>query len=358
MDRSDLPLFAVLTTIQLPTPSVVALRNKLASHGARLIVVGDRKGPVRYDLPGIDFLPLSEQQRMPFRLAAALPTGHYSRKNLGYLRAIADGAGCIYETDDDNAPNAHWHVRSETIAAGTSAPGRWVNVYRFFTDQVIWPRGLPLERIHDPVARAAEDAQLCPAPLQQGLADRAPDVDAVWRLVFPQEFFFESRPAIRLPPGCWCPFNSQSTWWWPVVFPLLYLPSGCSFRMTDIWRSLIAQRCLWELEAGVVFHGPEVIQERNEHSLQRDFEHEIPGYLQNDAIVELLEELPLRAGAAEVPANLIRCYECLVDAAVFPRSELMLVRHWMDDVESACRQRVLVMRAGDSGTERHIRKAA
>ena len=38
------------------------------------------------------------------------------------------------------------------------------------------------------------------------------------------------------------------------VARLMYLPSTCTFRMTDIWRSLIAQRCLWELGQGVVFH--------------------------------------------------------------------------------------------------------
>jgi hypothetical protein len=40
--------------------------------------------------------------------------------------------------------------------------------------------------------------------------------------------------------------------------PLLYLPSHCCFRMTDIWRSFIAQRCLWELGHWVVCQAPEL----------------------------------------------------------------------------------------------------
>ena len=76
---------------------------------------------------------------------------------------------------------------------------------------------------------------------------------------------------VWLGPETWCPFNSQSTWWFPVAYPLMYLPSRVSFRMTDIWRGFVAQRCLWELGKGIVFHAAEVVQRRNPHALLRDF---------------------------------------------------------------------------------------
>src|SRR5581483_5657775 len=102
-------------------------------------------------------------------------------------------------------------------------------------------------------------------------------------------------------------FNSQTTWWWPEAFPLLYLPSFCSFRMTDIWRSFVAQRCLWELGHGLVFHASEVIQERNQHNLLRDFGDEVSGYLQNSRLTAALQELRLQPGPAAAGANLIAC---------------------------------------------------
>ena len=139
----------------------------------------------------------------------------------------------------------------------------------------------------------SDNAVLLHAPIQQGLANNSPDVDAVWRLVLDEEFTFSEGPSVLLRPGAWCPFNSQTTWWWPEAYPLLYLPSYCSFRMTDIWRSFVAQRCLWETGNGVVFHGPEVFQERNLHSLSSDFEAEIPGYLGNASIAHTLEQLHL-----------------------------------------------------------------
>ena len=172
------------------------------------------------------------------------------------------------------------------------------------------------------------------APIQQGLADRSPDVDAVWRLVLDEDFSFDVAESIFLPPGSWCPFNSQTTWWWPEAYPLLYLPSRCSFRMTDIWRSFVAQRCLWELGFGLVFHPPEVYQDRNEHSLLDDFRAEVPGYTQNAAIVLVLDKTELDSGVANVGRNLLRCYGALCKAGFFPAEELRLVEAWLLDLEA------------------------
>ena len=147
------------------------------------------------------------------------------------------------------------------------------------------------------------------------------------------EFYFEARPSIQLPPGQWCPFNSQTTWWWPDAYPLLYLPSFCSFRMTDIWRGFVAQRCLWELGAGLVFHPPEVIQQRNVHNLQRDFDDEVPGYVGNDRLVAALQALDLEPGVAGVGRNLLKCYECLVAENLIPNDELPLVNSWLEDLD-------------------------
>ena len=329
-------LVGVLTTIQTPTACVRRLGEVLAGCGAPLIVVGDRKGPEQFDLPGAEFHSLADQHRLPFDLARQLPVGHYSRKNLAYLLAIARGARCLYETDDDNMPAASWKPRARVTAAQAVAPRPWMNVYAAFSDQHLWPRGFPLECVADPATRAHDPG--CPntpvgAPIQQGLADLAPDVDAVWRLLLDRELYFQPGPSLWLPPGTWCPFNSQTTWWWPEAYPLLYLPSHASFRMTDIWRSFVAQRCLWAMGHGLVFHGPEAIQQRNPHNLLRDFKDELPGYLNNQQIAQRLDGLALPPGAGAVADNLVRCYESLVAGRFLPADELALVRGWVADLE-------------------------
>ena len=102
--------------------------------------------------------------------------------------------------------------------------------------------------------------------------------------------------------------------------------------MCDIWKSFVAQRCLWELKTGVVFHAPEVWQERNVHNLMRDFNDEIPGYQENHRIAEILESISLSPGADQVSSNLKSCYEALVAEEIFPAKELELVNAWLTAV--------------------------
>jgi hypothetical protein len=328
-------LRSVITTIQAPTPAVIELAERLQPLAATLLIIGDRKGPSAYPTEGTRFLSLADQLETEFSLARLLPTGHYSRKNVGYLVAIADGAECLYETDDDNAPLSSWRPREAMTSAGNiDAPG-WCNVYRCFSEDRIWPRGMPLDALAVSFASRPHAAAVSSerSAIQQGLANGSPDVDAVWRLVLDRPFDFDEAPSVRLAPGTWCPFNSQSTWWWPEAFPLLYLPSYCSFRMTDIWRSFIAQRCLWELGQGVVFHAAEVQQERNEHDLMRDFNDEVPGYQRNRELVKLLEGLRLRAGTEAVVENLRACYDALISAGFFDSREGELVAAWCEGLE-------------------------
>src|SRR5215471_4747598 len=148
---------AVITTIQEPTRAVVKLVQKLADCGGLLIVAGDKKGPADFRSEHfakgcrINFLTLADQHASEFDLARKLPVNSYSRKNVAYLHAVASGADFLYETDDDNAPLDSWQLRSESVAAPRSVEptnGRWVNAYRYFSSELIWPRGFPLSEIH------------------------------------------------------------------------------------------------------------------------------------------------------------------------------------------------------------------
>lgn len=349
-------LYVTITTIQRPTDSVRVLARHLTGNRGHLVVAGDTKGPDNFDITGVEgfqsdqltFLSIDDQLLSGFKLAELLPTRHYARKNIAYLQAMRSGASCIYETDDDNAPLDSWAPRPEYVAdpivlqsADKKRPA-WVNVYRHFSGENIWPRGLPLDQIRTDLTESG-DFELTDndvgiwAPVQQGLADGSPDVDAIWRLILDREFTFHESESVMLPPGQWCPFNTQTTWWWPAVYPLMYVPSFCSFRMCDIWKSFVAQRCLWELGTGVVFHAPEVWQERNVHDLMRDFNDEIPGYQQNHRIAEILEALNLTQGVDQVGANLKLCYEALVRENIFPEKELTLVDSWLSGVTEVCR---------------------
>ncbi len=307
-------------------------------HALPFYVAGDTKTPAGFSLEGVTYLSLEEQERQFPAFCALLPRKHYGRKNVAYLAAMRDGAEEIQETDDDNYPRAgFWGdplSGQETMeeVAGPEGEG-WVNVYGVFAKQRIWPRGLPLEMVHHSAPRVVGQRAAGKALVLQGLADENPDVDAVYRMVADLPMSFEQRPAVIVAPGAWCPFNSQNTIFRRRAFPLLYLPSFCSFRMTDIWRSFVAQRCLWELGEGVVFHAATVYQERNEHRLLKDFEDEIPGYLHNERIRLLLEGVKVDGG--DLAGSVVRCYEALVGAGIVGEGELPLVRAWVRQVEIA-----------------------
>jgi hypothetical protein len=324
---------AVVTTIQGPTKSISSLLETLRPAACPLLIIGDEKGPDSYAIEGTELYTLNRQLGLPYRLATMLPVRHYTRKNLGYLLAIERRATCIYETDDDNAPLPSFQWRTQRTCARKVPRTGWINAYRSFSDEHIWPRGFPLDLCHISLTHnsISKDVFEVDSPVQQGLANGSPDVDALWRLMMDKTIAFREASSLFLPKGAWCPFNSQSTWWFPSAYPLMYLPSSCSFRMTDIWRSFIAQRCLWEMGTGVTFHGPEVVQARNAHDVMRNFEDEISGYLNNTHIARWLDEAPLKSGPGAVAENLMACYELLVSKKVFPEKELQLVSAWLED---------------------------
>jgi len=324
----------VVTSIAEPNAVLRTLAHGCRAHGYEFIVIGDAASPADFQLEGCRFYGLAEQYKTGLKLARLCPTKHYARKNLGYLLALREGATMIRETDDDNLPyETFWEKRERRQSANTLAKHGWANVYRYFSESNIWPRGFPLEHVKDEVpALASLPVDVNDCPIQQGLANENPDVDAIYRLVSSLPQSFRQGAGVALAEGSWSPFNSQNTCWWREAFPLMYLPAFCSFRMTDIWRSFVAQRIAWTNNWSVLFHEPNVRQERNEHDLLRDFRDEIPGYLHNKSICEALEKLPLRSGVGKLGENLQVCYEKLVSMGLVDRKELELVEAWLSDI--------------------------
>ncbi|MGP8245397.1 MAG: STELLO glycosyltransferase family protein [Bryobacteraceae bacterium] len=324
----------VVTSISAPNGALAEIAARCKERHDAFWVVGDVSSPSSFQLDGCRFLSVQDQIETGFRSAALCPVRHYARKNIGYLAAVRAGARVLVETDDDNFPTAEfWRPRRIAWEAPVVADAGWVNVYRYFSRARIWPRGLPLDAVGEavPPFHSLRRAH-CICPIQQGLADANPDVDAIYRMVLPLPVQFDRIGAMALSPGSWCPFNSQNTTWFSEAFPLLYLPAFCSFRMTDIWRSFVAQRIAWENGWRVLFHDATVQQQRNDHDLMRDFADEVPGYLHNRRIAEVLGRLALRRGRLAIPENLLRCYEALARMDLVRGQEIALVEAWNDDV--------------------------
>lgn len=263
-----------------------------------------------------------------------LPWNHYSRKVLGYLEAARRGAEIIYDTDDDNAPKPEWGVAPfEGSFEKTAEDLGFVNACRWFTDQHIWPRGFPLRSIRDPGCiprRGQTPPTATSVGVWQSLTDEDPDVDALYRLVIGTPCRFREGERMVLARGTLCPCNSQATAFRKSCFPLLFLPSGVTSRVTDILRGLVAQPVLWAAGLHLGFTSASVVQDRNPHDLLRDLEDEIPLYRHTKTIVEVVARA-VRAGAS-MEHNLASAYQALAGAGLVDSDEPSRVDAWLEDL--------------------------
>lgn len=329
-------IFLIITSIAGPTSVLQDIADNCKKANFKFILIGDRKSPDDFYLDNCSFYGIKQQLATGFSFAEACPLDHYARKNIGYLLAIRDKGDLIVETDDDNIPYpTFWERREAEFCGRYMEHNGWTNVYSYFTPHKIWPRGFPLDAIRLPLPAwesLPTGKRFC--PIQQGLADENPDLDAIARLLSDERTTFRPDRRIAIGNASWCPFNSQNTAWWPEAFCLMYLPAHCSFRMTDIWRSFVALKISWVNGWTVLFHGPTVRQERNLHSLMKDFQDEIPGYLYNKMICESLDKLPLKSGREFVAENMVMCYEELVSMGYLGKRELDLLACWIRDLKT------------------------
>jgi STELLO glycosyltransferases len=318
--------FIIITSINYPTP---ALQKFSEIEGWQVVVVADRKTPIDWNLENVKLLTVDEQSALPFETAKLLPWNHYARKNLGYLYAMSQGANLIYETDDDNLPYEFWQesfpIEATFTAEILDSSPKFSNVYSYFCEDKVWPRGFPLTEILTEQNPKTQPIQLSKknAPIQQGLADLEPDVDAIYRLTIGKPIQFSKRSPIYVAPGSYCPFNSQNTLWYPEAFQYLFLPSFIPSRVTDIWRGYIAQRFLHLNQQGMIFLSPSVYQERNWHNLLHDFIEEIALYAKTEDLVTALDRYD--NSFAEV-------MKYLFQQEFFKAEEVELFAAWLNDL--------------------------
>lgn len=323
--------FIIITSIFPPTPAV----KKFASvNDWQLVVVGDKKSPSDWKHDGVIYLDPDEQMKLGFSILEHLPWNHYCRKMLGYLYAMKEGAEIIYDTDDDNSPKPNWPSLPPTSGTFKTLSGqKFVNIYNHFSDEFVWPRGFPLDKIRL-AAKPRESKREHEIGIWQLLADEDPDVDAIYRLTIDRQIQFKDNPPVVLEEGTVCPINSQNTIFRKEQFPLLYLPAFVTFRFTDILRGLIAQPLLWQQGYRLGFGPANLVQLRNPHDLMRDFEHEIPGYLHSEEVIDITVEALKNNSADDLPTQLYTVYEALYEKGIVRDEEIGLLKSWVNDLRA------------------------
>lgn len=325
----------VVTTIQYPTDQLRKLSQMTDWH---LVVVGDKKTPPDWHLDGCVYLSPSRQLELGYELASLLPWNHYSRKNIGYLYAIAQGADVLYETDDDNEPlGSLGLLEVNAFLPSIRSEQSVVNVYSYFGKPEVWPRGYPLEKYSFSEEVLVDSERECRIGIEQGIVNGDPDVDAIYRLTQGKELFFPPRKSCFIPHQSFCPFNSQNTYFHKEAFFSLYLPSSVSMRVSDIWRGYIAQRLLWDIGLVVAFSGPNAYQKRNDHILLRDFMEEYDLYTKSGSLADFLSGW--KSPFSSPCESMEFLVGSLIEKQFLKSEELTLLQAWLRDLKKA--ERVL-----------------
>jgi len=320
----------VITSIFKPTEAIFAF-SKLENY--KLIVVGDKKTPNDWHCKNVDYISVDEQTNLNFDLIKVLPYNHYCRKMIGYLKAIKNGAEYIVDTDDDNIPKDRWSFPNfDEKFDSISGDKGFVNIYQLYTNQKIWPRGLPLRLINTEFELEKNISKKeCKVGIWQGLADDDPDVDAIYRLTSDVSCYFDQRNPVVLGKGTISPFNTQNTIIRRELFALMYLPTYVTFRFTDILRGFVAQPIMWLYDYQLGFIDATVVQKRNPHDYMKDFISEIPMYENCEKVIELVSKAISKNNSIEV--NLYKAYEALLAKNIVCEKELITLKAWLSDLE-------------------------
>lgn len=320
--------YIVITTINPPRDEIYAF-SKFSDW--QLICIGDRKTPKNWKVDKVIYLNPTDQNKEFTDFSKIIPWNIYGRKNIGYLYAIKNNAHVIADTDDDVFPYDTYapdiNKRKKIVELSGA---KYINIYKYFTKLPCWPRGFPLEYINKKIV-IKEKIKKIYAPIQNSVIDKDSDFDAIYRLISNKQVTFKKEGEFALAKGTFCPVNSQNTFFYPEVFPLLYIPFFVNPRVEDILRGYVAQRILWEINANLVFMYPTAYtNNRNEHNFSNDFKSEIPLYVDTIRLTQLLESLTL---SSDICRSLIKVYDALAKNGFVKKGETTLVKAWIKEIE-------------------------
>ena len=342
--------WAVVTTIFTVNAAVKLIATNYPSMG--LVVVGDRKtNHSEWEAfsalnRNVEYLSPERQLSLGFRMVQFVPWNHFGRKSVGYLYAIKQGATDIFDFDDDN----HLTAPIETLDAMETYTVRSnrhhvFNPYPSFEPRnranataFIWPRGYPLQFIKDDggatVVPSRHAAAASTIAVHQSLANHDPDVDAVYRMTRELPIYFQRRGAKVLPPrGTFVPWNAQAVFVSAPAFFGLLLPITVPGRVSDIWRSYLVTRLLWETNYRVAFTSAIVAQYRNPHSYLADLVDERDLYYKADSVLALLANWTSGA-APTLDVAYLALFDLFVERDVLRPSDAQIARAWVDDLKA------------------------
>ena len=187
---------------------------------------------------------------------------------------------------------------------------------------------------------ANAEYSLCEQPtpaVQQGLVDKDPDVDAIYRLTrksstYPLDISFDKQaPPVSLPPGVYSPYNCQNTLFSYHAFWSLVLPPSKHFRVVDIWRSYWSLKLMELSQQSVAFYPPNVHHLRNAHDLFDDFTHEVELYRNSSSLVKFLRSW--KCTSLELTDCMVQLGHGMSNAGYWDVLDAVTIETWVKDLQ-------------------------
>ena len=101
-------------------------------------------------------------------------------------------------------------------------------------------------------------------------------------------------------------------------------------RVSDIWRSYMWQRLMWQSEQVMAFSAPLIKQVRNVHTYLADFQAELPLYERAGELVALLNRLHLRA--PHLPGQVEELVIALYEHGILELADVKLTQAFLADL--------------------------
>jgi hypothetical protein len=272
----------VCTTINAPT---VAIEKYEALNDWFLVVVGDKKTPLKYKLRNGVYLSPDDQIKMSEKLSDLIGWNCIQRRNFGLLYAYNLGADIICTVDDDNIPLDNW---GNDLLLNKKVVLKEYDTNEIAFDPIgstnykqLWHRGFPLELIPNRNYDSSSIIEIIP-DIQADFWNGDPDIDAFCRLEHKPECKFDDN-FFPFTSNKFSPFNSQNTFINRKAAKDYFLYPHIG-RMDDIWAAY------YVLSKGhrVVYNKATVYQQRNVHNLLEDMKKEYIGYENNLSLIQNL----------------------------------------------------------------------
>lgn len=128
------------------------------------------------------------------------------------------------------------------------------------------------------------------------------------------------------------PWNAQATLVSSQAFFGLLLPATVPGRVSDIWRSYITARLLWDTDYHTIAFSSAVVEQfRNPHSYIKDVEDENDLYNKVDALLSTLSKWTSK-GCASLSEAYLSLVTRLVHEKFLHRDDLKLAKAWVEDL--------------------------